>query len=362
MRRIGRVRVTLGFGIHHNVHVALLPARHLFRHMPPGHAKAKLRQHALQPRRLCGRGGKFDEFQRLHLGAGGQVGQGGRQRRVFAPQSVLQVDQAAMPVLRHQSRVAAAKLVIENLKAQRPGIACRHHGAQKAHHIQIAFARHVAEVARPIQQVHRDQRRIRQLHEKDLVARNAPDRIRINAAPEGMKTIQNNPNIGVIGAPHHLPRIAVIVDMAAPSQRLKPNPQAAFRRTLAEFAQVIRRAVDATQCLRMHRGTHQHKVGAQLLHEVKFALRPRESPRPERLRQPLKIAERLEQRDVQPMIAHHLPHIARTAVKGDEILLEYLDSIEPRRRNRRQLFPKIARDRDGGNRGFHGRHPSGTVR
>jgi predicted dehydrogenase len=57
-----------------------------------------------------------------------------------------------------------------------------------------------------------------------------------------------------------------------------------------------------------------------------------------------KVAERLEQSDLQPVVAHHLADIARRAVKGDEVLFENLDSRKARRRNRIQFFGQRARD------------------
>ena len=103
----------------------------------------------------------------------------------------------------------------------------------------------------------------------------------------------------------------------------------------------------------MRRRTDQHEIGAQLPHYVEFSLGPLEGAGPVRLRQSLEVTKGLEQHDLQPMIPHLLPNVARTAVVGDEILFKYLDSVETRHRNRRELLRQFAGNRNGGDRGLH---------
>ncbi|MNT56101.1 hypothetical protein D3C72_1933810 [compost metagenome] len=71
-------------------------------------------------------------------------------------------------------------------------------------------------MAAPIEQVHVDQRRIGQLHDEDLVAGNGADRIGVDLARQRVETVEDNADIGVVGAAHHLPGITVIADMTAP--------------------------------------------------------------------------------------------------------------------------------------------------
>ena len=163
-----------------------------------------------------------------------------------------------------------------------------------------------------------------------------------------------SPMFGMVGAPHDLPGVAMVVDVAAPGQRLVADAQAALRRPLAELAEIGGGAVDAAQRERRDVGADQHQVGAELLHQVELALGAVEGARALRLGHALEIAERLEQRDLQAVIADHAADFARRAVEGEEIVLEDLDAVEAGRGDRRELLAQIAADRHGGDRGLHG--------
>ena len=254
---------------------------------------------------------------------------------------------------RHLACLSAAELVVENLETDRPGVAGGHDPAHEAHHVEIAFARHVAEVARPVEQVHLDGGGIGELDEEDAVAGNAADGVGVDLAGKRVEAVEDQPDVRVIGPAHHFPGVAVVAHMLTPGQRLEPDAQAALRGPLAELAEVVGHAVDAAQRLGMDRGTDQHQIGAQLLHQVELAFGPVEDPRPQGVRQTFEIAKWLEQGDVQPLVAHHPAGIGRAAVEGDEILFEDLDAVVARRGDGFEFFGEPAADRDGGDRGFH---------
>ena len=136
----------------------------------------------------------------------------------------------------------------------------------------------------------------------------------------------------VVGAAHDLPCVAVIVDVAAPAERLVPHAHAVLRGQIAQLAKILRHAVDAAERGGMHGRADQHQVGAQLVHQLELALGPGEGAGALRLGQRLEVAERLEQRDLQPVVAHHPPDLGRGEVRGEEILLEDLDPVEARAR------------------------------
>ena len=73
-----------------------------------------------------------------------------------------------------------------------------------------------------------------------------------------------------------------------------------------------------------------------------------------RLRHPFEIAEGLEQRYLQPMIADHLPDFGRAPIIGKKIVLENLDTVEAGRRDCSELLAQITTDRHGGDRGPQG--------
>src|SRR5690606_3017422 len=165
-----------------------------------------------------------------------------------------------------------------------------------------------------------------------------------------MEAIENDADIGMICAPYDFPGVPVIVDVAAPGERLVAHPQLPSRCALAQFAQIFRRAVDAAKGKGRHAGANQHQVGAQLAHQVELSLCPFERLSALRLRQSLEISERLEQRDGQPQIGDHRCHVARCPVKGKEVVLKNLDAVKTRRSNSLKLLPQVAADRYRGDR------------
>ena len=129
----------------------------------------------------------------------------------------------------------------------------------------------------------------------------------------------------------------MVADMLAPSQRLIPDPHPALRRPFAQFSEIVRRPVDPAQRLGVARRAIEHQIGAKLAHQVEFALGPVEGFGAVGFRQALKVAERLKQRDLEPVVAHHPAHGAGRTVEGDEILFEDFDPVVARRRDGLQL-------------------------
>ncbi len=107
----------------------------------------------------------------------------------------------------------------------------------------------------------------------------------------------------------------------------------------------------------MDRGADQHEIGPEILHQVELALDPVEGPGAQRVGQSFEVAERLEQGDVEPMVAHHRADFPRAAVEGDEILLEDLDPVETCGGNGSELFAQIPGKADGGDGGLHAAPP-----
>ena len=76
--------------------------------------------------------------------------------------------------------------------------------------------------------------------------------------------------MGMIGAAHYLPGIAMIVNVAPPGQRFIAHLDAALLRPRAQFPEIGRRTVDTTKRRRRNIGTDQHQIGAQFAHKVEF--------------------------------------------------------------------------------------------
>ncbi|MFK4519917.1 hypothetical protein ABIF20_007282 [Bradyrhizobium japonicum] len=149
------------------------------------------------------------------------------------------------------------------------------------------------------------------------------------AGRQRVKTVEDDADRGMIGAAHDLPGVAVVVDMAAPGQRLIADAQAALGRTLAELAKIVRGAIDAAERGGRDVGADQQQVGAELLHQVELALGAGKVARPLRLRHALEIAERLECANLEIEILAQLRYLARARAERQQIVLEDLDRVEP---------------------------------
>ena len=87
----------------------------------------------------------------------------------------------------------------------------------------------------------------------------------------------------MVRATDDFPRIAVIIHMTAPGQRLEPDAQSALGGTFAEFREILCGTVDAAQSLGVDRRADQHQIHAERLHQVELSFRPVEGLVPQRL-------------------------------------------------------------------------------
>ncbi len=202
----------------------------------------------------------------------------------------------------------------------------------------------------PGEDVEFELRRVGQLHQEDLVGRDRADRTGRKLRRQRVKAVEDDADRLVIGAPHDLPGVAMVADVASPGERLIADAQAAPRSELAQFAKISGGAIDATERNRRHAAADQEQVGLQLLHQVELALGSGETARPLRLGHALEIAKRLERADRKPEIAAALPDLAGTGAKRQQVVLEDLDRVEPGSGNGAELLVKRAAERDGGNR------------
>src|SRR6185312_9937182 len=199
-------------------------------------------------------------------------------------------------------------------------------------------------------QVEVELRRIRQLHQEDLVGGDGPDRGRRRRPRERMETVEDDADRLVIGAPHDLPSVAIITHMPPPGERLEADAQVPLGRQFAKRMEIRGSPVDAAQRSRRHIAADQQKVGLELAHQVELALGPGEAARALRFGHALEIAERLERTDLKAKVAAELCDLGRVSGEGEQIVLEDLDRLESRGSNRAQLLVQRARKRDGGDR------------
>ena len=99
---------------------------------------------------------------------GARLGLGARQP---AARLALEVEQRAHRVDRGAPVRRLAEHVVEDLERERAAVARAQHLLEEGRDVELALAGEVAEVARPLQHVHGEQRRVGHLHEEDALAR-----------------------------------------------------------------------------------------------------------------------------------------------------------------------------------------------
>jgi len=158
-----------------------------------------------------------------------------------------------MTVLGDHRGVAPSELIVEDFETDRALVIGRLDRLHKGGQIQIPFARHIPEMARPVEKVHFDQGRVGKLDEENLVSGNSSDAFGVDAACQRMEAVQNQTDSVMIRPSDDLPCITVIVDMAPPGKRLEADPNTEFPGDVAQFGKIRRASVNAAQTLRMHR-------------------------------------------------------------------------------------------------------------
>ena len=166
-------------------------------------------------------------------------------RRLLPRHLVHQIDQRAAAVDGDRARRAAPELIVEDFQRQGAVIAGGGDGAHEVGDRQVALTGHVAEMAAPVEQVHVDQRRVCELHDEDLVGGDGADRGDVDLAGERVKRVEDQPDIGMVGAAHDLPGVAVVGDVATPGERLVTDAQGTPGGAFAELPEIVGGAVDA---------------------------------------------------------------------------------------------------------------------
>ena len=133
-----------------------------------------------------------------------------------------------------RSRVGLAEDVVEDLERQRAVVAGGEHVLDEAGEVEAALAGEAAVVAAPLQDVHRQARRVGELEEEDPLAGDVADRRRGRCPRERMwKESRQVPSAGWSAARDDPPGVVVVADVAAPGERLVGDAQAALGGALA---------------------------------------------------------------------------------------------------------------------------------
>ena len=148
-----------------------------------------------------------------------------------------------MRVDRGALRVRLAEHVVEDLQRQRPAVPGGQHVARKAGRSNAPWPGKEPVVPAPLEHVHVHRRRIGELEEEQLVARNVGDPGRVRPTGQDVEAVDAQPERRMVGAAHDLPRPVVGVDESAPGQRLVGHPHAALGGAVGEQVQLLGDAV-----------------------------------------------------------------------------------------------------------------------
>ena len=147
------------------------------------------------------------------------------------------------------------------------------------------------------------------------------------------------PRLRMVGLLDDPPGMAEGIDVAAPGERLVADAHAAPRRPLGQRVEIgggARIVVDRVG--RRHSSTPA-SGRAELLHDVELALGAVEIARQASRGAPSKSRNGWNSTMSQAEVGRHVAHHRRRAVEIQQVVLEDLDAVEPRRRGRRRASP-----------------------
>ena len=262
-------------------------------------------------------------------------------------QLVLQHQQRAHGVDRRAVGVGLAEDVVEDLERERPVVARGQHARHEVREVERALAREAAVVAAPLEHVHAQVRGVGELEVEDLV--DAGDRPEVGAPREDVEGVQAGAERRVVCRRDDPPGVVVLVDVAAPGERLVGDAQAALVRSLGQRVQLLGGQVVVVDRLGRDVGADEQGVGAELLHDVELRLGAAEVG----LRHGLEVAERLEEVDRQAELVGHAPDLGGRQRRVEQVGLEDLDAVEAGACRRGELLVERAAQADGGDRAPH---------
>ena len=119
-----------------------------------------------------------------------------------------------------------------------PVVAGRQHVLEEAGEVEAALPREAAVVAAPLQHVHHQVRRVRELEEEDLLGRDVADAGGVAAAREDVEGVEAGAERRVVARLDDPPRVVVVAHVAAPRQRLVGDPEPARGGALGQLPQL----------------------------------------------------------------------------------------------------------------------------
>ncbi|MNN36033.1 hypothetical protein D3C81_1499080 [compost metagenome] len=165
-----------------------------------------------------------------------------------------------------------------------------------------------------------------------------------------MEAVQHQPQRGMPGALHDVPRLPPAAHMAAPGQCLVAQAQAPAGRHIGQRVQVGGGARGIVERRVLHVAADQRQRHAELLHRIELPLGTRQFGGGKAARHGLEIPQRLVEQDLQAEVGGHAPHVGGRAGELQQVVLEDLHAVETGAGSGLQLLRQRSRQGDGGNR------------
>ncbi len=155
------------------------------------------------------------------------------------------------------------------------------------------------------------------------------------------------------GALDDPPRVVVLVDVAAPGQRLVGDAQAARGGAVGEEGELLGGEVVVVDGVGRDVRADEHRRRPDALHDVELRLGAAQVARELLRADGLEVAERLVEVDAQAELGGAEADVVRRERRGDQVGLEQLDPVEAGRGRRGELLLEGAAQADGGDPRAH---------
>ena len=278
----------------------------------------------------------------------------GRRRAEPRRRLVLEPAQRSARVERGRQRVGLAEGVVEDLERDGPVVAGARQMAHERAEVEAPLAGEEPVVPAPREHVHREQRRVRQLHEEDLLGRDRLDRLGSVALGEDVEAVEADADARVIRHAHDARRLLVAVDEAPPRERLVGDAHA----VLAPRGRPARRSCTAASCSSPLRAVATLLQSSMVsmprrFMSANFAAARRRFCASRSGPDALEVAERLVEIEREPERLRPRPDGLRRVGRCDEIGLEDLHPVEPRLARGDELLVERSAQADRGHRRAH---------
>ena len=276
-----------------------------------------------------------------------------RRRAQPARGLVLQPPQRAPRGDRRRERVRLAERVVEDLQRDRAVVPRPHQVTHEGAEVEAALPREEPMVPAPREDVHGQERGIRQLDEEDLVGGDRLDRFRVVALRQDVEAVEAHSDAIVVGETDDAGGHLVAVDEATPRERLIGDPHAEPLGEIAQLAQLGGGELLIAAARRRDVAAQEHGLDAETIHERELRRRSSEVLLEQVGADAFEVAERLVEIERQAELVGARPDRLGRGGRGDQVGLEDLHPIEPCVARGDELLIERSAEADRGDRRAH---------